>query len=223
MTLSPTNPPNPPKPEASPFKSPRLAVLISGGGTTMVNLQSCITAGTLRARIVQVISSRPDVKGIERANALRLPLAIVNRKDHADTASFSTAVFGLIRAANADYVCLAGFLSLLSIPNDYARKVLNTHPSLLPSFGGKGMFGRHVHEAVLAHGCKVSGCTVHFADQHYDTGPIIVQRTCPVLETDTPDTLAARVFEQECAAYPHAINLLAQSRVEVIDRRTRIL
>ena len=189
----------------------------------MVNLQTCINAGTLRARIVQVISSNPAAKGVERAAAMRLPMTVVGRKEFADTAAFSDAVFKLVRESNADYVCLAGFLQLLAIPSDYARKVLNTHPALLPSFGGKGMYGHHVHEAVLAHGCKISGCTVHFADQQYDTGPIIVQRACPVLEGDTPEQLAARVFEQECIAYPAAINLLAQQRVEVDGRRTHIL
>lgn len=214
MTISDSNP-NP-----APL---RLVLLISGGGTTMVNLQKHITAGTLRATIAHVISSNPDNKGVERAKALGLPITVISRKNFTDAASFSVAVFKVIRHAKADYVCLAGFLQLLAIPDDYAHKVINTHPALLPSFGGKGMYGHHVHQAVLEHGCKISGCTIHFADQHYDTGPIIVQRTCPVLEDDTPDALAARVFEQECLAYPHAINLLAQSRVLIIGRRTKIL
>ena len=100
---------------------------------------------------------------------------------------------------------------------------MNIHPALLPSFGGKGMYGHHVHEAVLAHGCKVSGCTVHFVDNTYDTGPIIVQRTCPVLEGDTPDTLAARVFEQEKLAYPEAIRLFAAGRLQLDGQRVNIL
>jgi folate-dependent phosphoribosylglycinamide formyltransferase PurN len=100
---------------------------------------------------------------------------------------------------------------------------MNIHPALLPSFGGKGMFGQKVHEAVLAHGCKVSGCTVHFVDSTYDTGPIIVQRTCPVLEDDTPDVLAHRVFEEEKIAYPQAIRLFQQGKLRIESGRVRVL
>jgi folate-dependent phosphoribosylglycinamide formyltransferase PurN len=101
--------------------------------------------------------------------------------------------------------------------------VLNIHPALLPSFGGKGMFGRRVHQAVLDHGCKVSGCTVHFVDGTYDTGPIVLQRTCPALDDDTPESLALRVFEQEKIAYPEAIRLFQQGRLKVEGRRVRIV
>jgi len=199
-----------PKPRHKPI---RLAVLLSGGGTTLANLVSKIGSGELEAEVAVAISSNKAAYDKLTAKNLGVPVHLVARKDHADTAGFSDAVFKLIRDADADLACLAGFLSLLSIPDDYAWRVLNIHPALLPAFGGKGMFGRRVHETVLNAGCKVSGCTVHFADQTYDTGPILVQRTCPVLPDDTPDTLAARVFEQECLAYPEAIRLIAKGEI----------
>jgi phosphoribosylglycinamide formyltransferase 1 len=118
-------------------------------------------------------------------------------------------VWEAIRGFTPDLVCLAGWLNLLPIPDDFHHRVLNIHPALLPAFGGKGMYGRRVHEAVLAAGIRESGCTVHFADNSYDTGPILVQKRVPVLASDTPDTLAARVFAAECAAYPEAIRMAA--------------
>jgi phosphoribosylglycinamide formyltransferase-1 len=199
----------------------RLAALISGSGRLVQTIADTIAAEQLNARIVTVISSRPGVFGLERAAKLGLPAHVVNRKEYADTETFSDAIWHLIRQAGADVVCLMGFLRLIVIPDDYRDRVINIHPALLPSFGGAGMYGHHVHEAVLEAGCKVSGCSVHFADQTYDTGPIIVQRTCPVLEDDTADTLAARVFEQERKAYVEAMQLIAADRVdsgpEVLD------
>lgn len=193
------------------FNKPiRLAVLLSGGGSTLQNIADAIERKDLDARIVCVISSRPDVYGVQRATQLALPCKIVERKTITTVKEFSDAIFHIIRASSADLVCLAGFLSLIEIPPDFVGRVLNIHPALLPSFGGKGMHGHHVHEAVLKAGCKVSGCTVHFADQTYDTGQILVQRCCPVLPNDTPETLAKRVFEQECLAYPEAIRLFVR-------------
>ncbi len=194
----------------SPLK---LAVLLSGGGTTMVNLADRIADGRLPAQIVRVIASNDAAGGIDRARERGLRCDVVRRKDFADTAAFSEHVFDLIREAGAELVCLAGFLSLLAIPQDFERRVLNIHPALLPAFGGRGMHGRHVHQAVLAAGVKVTGCTVHFADNTYDTGPILVQQACPVLPGDDAAAVAARVFERECEAYPAAIAAIAQGRV----------
>ncbi len=188
----------------------RLAVLLSGGGTTMLNLADRIDAGSLPATIVLVLASNAHATGIAKARARNLPARTIIRKDYPDPAAFSADVFAAIRAADATHVCLAGFLSLLVIPDDYAGRVLNIHPSLLPAYGGKGMHGHHVHAAVLAAGETQSGCTVHFADNTYDTGPILLQRSCPVLTDDTPESLAARVFAQECEAYPAALRLLAE-------------
>jgi phosphoribosylglycinamide formyltransferase-1 len=200
----------------------RLAVLLSGNGTTLQNLLDHITDGELAAQLVQVISSREDAFGVERARQAGLRVAIVTRKECADAGEFSRRIFDLVRQSQADLVCMAGFLHLLPIPDDFRHRVMNIHPALLPSFGGKGMYGPRVHEAVLAAGAKVSGCTVHFADNEYDHGPIIIQRAIPVLEDDTPETLAFRVFEQECEAYPEAIRLFAQGRLRVEGRRVRV-
>jgi phosphoribosylglycinamide formyltransferase-1 len=131
-------------------------------------------------------------------------------------------VFELCDEAGADLVVLAGWLSLLILPDRYRGRVLNIHPSLLPSFGGKGMYGHKVHQAVIDYGCKVSGCTVHFVDDTYDTGPIVLQRACAVLAADTADALAARVFEEEKVAYPEAIRLIQQGRVRIDGRRVLV-
>ena len=198
-----------------------IAVLISGGGTTLQNLIDRIDAGRLPARIVQVVSGRTDAFGLERARRAGLPVEVVPRRAFPNIAEFSERTFGLCRAAGAELVVLAGYLQLLQIPDDYRHKVLNIHPALLPSFGGKGMYGQHVHEAVLAYGAKVTGCTVHFADNEYDHGPIILQRPVPVLDDDTPDTLGQRVFDAECDAYPEAIHLFADGRLKLEGRRVR--
>jgi len=196
----------------------RLVALISGGGTTLQNLIDHISAGALAATIVGVVSSKADTFGVERARRATLPVAIIERLG-GSSPSFGERVWAAVREFHPDLVVFAGWLHLLPIPTDFRLKVLNIHPSLLPAFGGKGMYGHHVHEAVLAYGGKVSGCTVHFADDTYDTGPILVQKCVPVLDTDTPDTLAARVFTAECAAYPEAINLIASGRVKLDGRR----
>jgi phosphoribosylglycinamide formyltransferase-1 len=197
----------------------RLAVLLSGGGTTLQNLIDHIADGRLTAQIVQVVASRPGAFGVERARRAGLPVAVVERRAFADTAAFSAAIFDLCRASGAELVCLAGFLQLLRIPDDFTHRVLNIHPALLPAFGGQGMYGHHIHEAVLAYGAKVSGCTVHFADNEYDHGPVVLQRAVEVRDDDTPDTLAARVFAAECEAYPEAIRLFAEGRLQSVGRR----
>jgi formyltetrahydrofolate-dependent phosphoribosylglycinamide formyltransferase len=200
-----------------------LAVLLSGSGTTLQNLIDHIAAKKLDARIKLVIGSRDGLLGIQRAMQAGIPSHIVDRKRSADVASFSQRVFELIDEAQVDLVCLAGWLCLLDLPGRYDAKMMNIHPALLPSFGGKGMYGAKVHQAVLDHGCKVSGCTVHFVDASYDSGPIILQRTCPVLEDDTPQTLARRVFEEEKIAYPAAIRLFADGKLRIEGQRVRVM
>lgn len=204
-------------------KSLRLGVLLSGGGRTMVNLAESIGRGELDAEIATVISSRSIAAGVDRARELEVEPHILRTKDIPDTKAFSAKLVEILDQAKVDLVVQCGWLCYWMIPPHYVNKVMNIHPALLPSFGGKGMWGHHVHEAVLAAGCKVSGCTVHFVTNEYDAGPIIVQRTCPVLEGDTPDTLAARVFEQECLAYPEAIQLFAENRLNVQNGIVRIL
>lgn len=196
-------------------KKVRLGVLISGGGRTMVNIQKEIDSGNLNAQIAVVICSRSKIKGVERAKELGFEPVIVRTKDFADVESFSARLYEVLKEAGADLVIQAGWLCLWQIPVEYENRVMNIHPALLPSFGGQGMWGHHVHEAVLAKGCKVSGCTVHFCTNEYDMGPIIVQRCCEVKDDDDADSLAARVFEQECIAYPEAIRLFSEGRIKV--------
>lgn len=208
--------------DLDPTQPLRLAVLISGGGTTMANLADLARAAKLNARIDLVLSSRPNVPGLQRAAALGIATAVVPRSDYNSPEAFSRDVFARARESGAQLVVLGGFVSLLVIPSDFAHRVVNIHPALLPAFGGHGMYGRHVHEAVLARGCKVTGCTVHFADSTYDTGPIILQATLDIADDETPDTLARRVQALERQVYPQAIQLIAQGRVTIDASRTRI-
>lgn len=212
--------PNPLPANAGEGRRPiALAVLLSGGGTTLQNLIDRIADGRLNARIALVISSKPDVKGIDRAKAACLPVKVISRKEFASTEAFSDQIFADCQAAGADLVCLAGWLQLLHVVPAWEGRVMNIHPSLLPKFGGKGMFGHHVHAAVISAGEAESGCTVHFVNNEYDAGPMILQKRCPVQPGDTPDDLAHRVFECECEAFPEAINAYASGRVRLVDGR----
>lgn len=205
------------RPLPAPLHRPiRLAVLISGGGTTLTNLVSRINAGTLDAQVPLVVASRPDCGGIQRAKDADIPCQVVTRKQFDSVQAFSDRIFSLCREAQVDLVVCGGFLALIRIPQDFLGRVINIHPSLIPAFCGKGFHGHHVHEAVIKRGARVSGCTVHFVDDEYDHGPIIVQKTVAVEDTDTADTLAARVFAAECDALPEAIQLF-QSGCLVID------
>ncbi len=201
--------------KATTGKRIRIGALISGGGRTVLNIKKEIEAGNLNAEIAIVISSRSAVKGVQRAKDAGLSVEIVRKKDSADVEQFSNRVAEVLNEAKVDLVVQAGWLCLWRIPPEYQNRVMNIHPALLPSFGGQGMWGRHVHEAVLKAGCKVSGCTVHFCTNEYDKGAIIVQRCCEVADNDDADSLAARVFEQECIAYPEAIRLFAEERLSV--------
>ncbi len=197
----------------------RLGVLISGGGTTLINILEYIEQGRLNANVALVISSRTTVAGVKRAKNAGLNVKIIRKKDHTDIDKFSKHIEDELANANVDLVIQAGWLCLWKIPHRYENRVMNIHPALLPSFGGKGMWGHHVHEAVIKAGCKLSGCSVHFCTNQYDKGPIIVQRTCEVKDDDTPETLAERVFEQECIAYPQAISLFAEGKIKVKSKR----
>ncbi|MEN8126294.1 MAG: phosphoribosylglycinamide formyltransferase [Planctomycetota bacterium] len=199
----------------SESKKLRLGILLSGGGRTMTNIQKEIEDGCLNAEIVVVISSLSNVRGVQLARGLGLDPVIIRKKDHPDIEQFSGEIAKVLDEAQVDLVVQAGWMCLWQIPAHYENRVMNIHPALLPAFGGKGMYGHHVHEAVVKTGCKVSGCTVHFCTNEYDAGPIIVQRTCEVKDDDDADTLADRVFEQECAAYPEAIKLFSEDRLKV--------
>jgi formyltetrahydrofolate-dependent phosphoribosylglycinamide formyltransferase len=201
----------------------RLGVLVSGSGTTLQNFLDREKAGTLDAEVACVVSSEPKVGAIERAKAAKKPCAVVPWSRDVGIENFSAKITRVLDRERVDLVVMAGFLRLYRFPQDYLWRVMNIHPALLPSFGGKGMYGHHVHEAVAKSGAKVTGCTVHFADYAYDRGPIIVQSTCPVRFEDTPETIAARVFELEKEAYPEAVGLFARRKLKVKDGRVQVL
>ena len=201
----------------------RIAVLLSGTGRSLDNLQQEIAAGRLHADIAVVVSSKPEAYGLERAKAHGLDAVAVSRREYPDLEAFNAAINAVLVPYDVDLVVLAGFLSLYQPLPALAGRVMNIHPALLPAFGGKGFYGDRVHQAVLDSGVKVSGCTVHFADSQYDHGPIILQTAVPVLDDDTVPSLAARVFAAECEAYPRAIQLFADDRLRLEGRRVRIL
>jgi phosphoribosylglycinamide formyltransferase-1 len=184
-----------------------IAVLISGGGRSLANLIRHRDERDLPIDIRLVISSSPSAHGVQIARDAGIETRIVRKRDFADPDHYTEAMFGPCRQVGADLVVMAGFLKHVQIPSDFEGRVINIHPSLLPSFGGPGMYGHHVHQAVIDRGVKISGCTVHYVDNLYDNGPILLQRSCEVREDDTAETLAARVFEQECEALPRAIRL----------------
>lgn len=188
----------------------RLAVLLSGSGRTLDNFHRCIQNGSLNACIQVVVSSSEQALGLEKAKKYGYP---------AFCAQTDEAINAILANYEVDLVALAGYLKLYKAPEHLARAVLNIHPSLIPAFCGPGFYGHHVHEAVKARGCTVSGCTVHFANEQYDAGPIVLQR-CVALELeDSPDDIAARVFAKECEAYPEAINLVDQRGIEYFWER----
>ena len=187
----------------------RLAILLSGSGRTLENLLRQQKAGELAASINLVVSNRKDVRGVTIAEEADIP-TVVSKKGDATLEAWSSVLFDHCRTLNVDFVVMAGFLQLVRIPADFEHRVINIHPSLLPAFGGKGFYGNRVHAAVIEHGCTTSGCTVHFVDNEYDHGPILLQSQVPVTTDDTPESLAARVFLAECEALPEAINVLSK-------------
>lgn len=201
----------------------RLGVLVSGGGTTHQNILDHEKDGSLDAEVAAVVSSDPRAKANDRAHAAGKPCHIVGWSKEVGTEAFSSKITRIMDRENVDLVVMAGFLHLYRFPQDYLWRVMNIHPALLPAFGGQGMWGMRVHNAVLKAGVKVTGCTVHFADYAYDRGPIILQKICPVYFEDTAVPLAQRVFELEKRAYPEAINLYARRKLRVKDRRVQVL
>ncbi len=193
----------------------RLGVLFSGGGRTLENLSERIREGSLGGTISISISSTAKAGGVERAKRLGVPCKVIEHSERKET--FSDDITHALDEARVDLVCLAGFLKRYLFPARYDGRILNIHPSLLPAFGGKGFYGDRVHDAVLKSGAKFSGCTVHFVTTEYDEGPIVLQRIVPVRPGDTVHDLAERVFAEECLAYPEAIRLFAEDRLEVRD------
>lgn len=183
----------------------KMAVLLSGSGRTLDNFHERIQAGTLNAEIQVVISNVGDALGLEKAKRYGYP---------AFHAVGNPAVNEILADCSIDLIALAGYLKLYVPPEELKQQVLNIHPSLIPSFCGAGFYGHHVHEAVKARGCKVSGCTVHFANEVYDEGPIVVQHCVALDDADSPDDIADKVFAAECVAFPEAINLVDEKGVD---------
>ena len=195
-----------------------IAVLISGSGRTLKNLLDRVAAGTLDVDIRLVVSSSPNAYGLKYAEEADIPTLVVERSAYETPEAFSRAVFLPCRRAFVKYVVLAGYLKLLPIPDDFQYRVLNIHPSLIPAFCGKGFYGHAVHQAAIDRGVKVSGCTVHYADNEFDHGPIILQKAVAVKDDDTADTLSDRILnEAEFDAYPEALQLLAENRVKLVS------
>lgn len=199
----------------------RVAALISGSGTSLENLFEHIDRG-LPAEVVLVVSSKENAFGLERARRRGIPAVAVPRKELRNLDAFNDALHTELAKHDIDLVALLGFLSLFQSRGTYEGRAINVHPALIPAFCGEGFYGHRVHEAVLEKGAKVSGATIHFTDDEYDHGPILLQEAVPVLESDTPDSLAARVQAAERRLVPQAIRLIAEGRVRSEAGRTRI-
>lgn len=200
-------------------------MLVSGTGTTLQGLIDACARNEVPARIVLVASDVPDAFAVDRARRAGIPTAVLDRRTYASAAELEAALRDALRAARVELLCLAGFLRILSptFVDAFAGRVMNIHPSLLPAFGGKGMYGGRVHEAVLRSGVRVTGCTVHFVTAVPDGGPIIAQATVPVEDDDTAADLSARVRREEVRLYPRAVRLFAEGRLRIEGNRVRIL
>ncbi len=201
----------------------RAVVLISGTGTTLQNFIDLSNRGELPLQIERVISSKSDVMGLERAKNHGLDAVVISRKEYKLWDEFNQALCDAVDEIDPDIILLAGFLSLFRPDPKYNGRMMNSHPALIPAFCGKGMYGHHVHKAVIESGVKISGATIHFVDQHYDTGPIIIQESAPVSFYDTPESLAERTQAIERRIYPEAIRLYAEGRLKIHGRRVEVL
>ena len=199
----------------------KIAVLVSGGGSNLQSIINNIKRGYMDCSIEYVIADREGTYGIERAKKAGITSIVFERKT---LGNISDNIHQII-SGRVDYIVLAGFLSILKgdLIEEYNNKIINIHPSLIPSFCGEGMYGINVHKKALDYGVKVSGCSVHFVDKGTDTGPIILQKTVPVLDGDTPESLQSRVLEQEHIALSEAIKLIAENRVKIEGRKVYIL
>jgi phosphoribosylglycinamide formyltransferase-1 len=200
----------------------RIAVLLSGSGTSLENLLEHIDSGAVPGRVEIVIASKEKAFGLERARRRGIPAVAVVRKRHPEAGAFNDALHAALDDHEVDLVLLLGFLSPFETRGKFDGRTMNVHPALIPAFCGKGFYGHRVHEAVLEAGVKLTGATVHFVDAEYDHGPIILQEAVPVQDDDTPDTLAARVQASERRLVPEAVRLFAEGRLTTDGRRVRI-
>jgi phosphoribosylglycinamide formyltransferase 1 len=187
-----------------------IAVLISGGGSTLKNLIDRQKSGELAIDIKLVISSRASAGGLQYARDAGIKSLTISKKSFETPEAYRDANFDAIRAERVSLVVMGGFLQHLLIPEDFEKRVINIHPSLIPSFSGQGHYGLRVHQAAIDFGVKISGCTVHYVDNEYDHGPIILQQSCAVMPSDTAESLQVRVLELEREALPRAIKIFAE-------------
>jgi phosphoribosylglycinamide formyltransferase-1 len=206
------------------LKSLKIAVLASGRGSNLVALISAIERGELNAKIVVVISNKPDAGALGIARSHGIPALHLSTESFVSAEKLDLALLGSLQLHQPELIVLAGYLKKIGSPviHAFKNRIVNIHPALLPSFGGKGMYGVKVHQAVLDYGCRVSGATVHLVDDEYDTGPPVLQRCVPVLPDDTAESLAARVLQTEHTLYAEAIQLFAEDRIEVVGRRVQV-
>jgi phosphoribosylglycinamide formyltransferase-1 len=203
----------------------RLAIFASGRGTNFQAILDAIAARRLQAQVVLYVSNRPDAGALQIARSARIPAAVIEERQFVEAADYERTLLEHMAKHEVNFIALAGFMRKIpaGVVRQFRHRIVNIHPALLPSFGGKGMYGHRVHAAVLEYGCKVTGVTVHLVDEEYDTGPPILQRCVPVLDDDTPESLAVRVLEVEHQLYPEALQLFAEDRVRIYGRRVHIL
>jgi len=184
-----------------------IAVFVSGGGTDLQSIIDAVQEGSLKVNISLVIGSKPGIYALERAKSAGIPVHVFCKNDYENLSTMYESVISLLKLSKIDYIVLAGYLSILSpnIINAFEGRIINVHPALLPKFGGKGYYGMHVHEAVIASGEKISGATIHYVDEGTDTGKIISQGIVPVFPDDTPETLQKRVLELEHKLLPQTL------------------
>ena len=206
-------------------KKIRLAVFVSGGGTNLQTIIDACAANEINAEVAFVLSSRKKVFAIERAKKAGINYAVYSPKKYNNSQEFSEAIMAELQKHNIDLVVLAGFMSILSpdFIKKYANRIMNTHPSLLPSFDGKGCYGIRVHQKVLEYGVKYTGATIMFINENIDTGPIILQEAIPVLNDDSAESLQQRVLKLEHNLYKKAIGLFAENRLKIEGRVVKIL
>ncbi len=200
----------------------KLAVLVSGGGTNLQAIIDAIEQKEIPAEIAVVMSNKSDAYALKRAKQHNVPVVYINNKSYSSREDFERAMIAEIDKRQADLICLAGFMRVLTtlFVSHYPNRILNIHPALLPA--AKGLYGEHVHEAILNSGAKFSGCTVHFVTTDVDGGPIVIQKIVPVEDNDTPQMLAERILLQEHIAYPEAIKLFAENKLEIVGNRVKI-
>lgn len=199
----------------------RIGVLVSGGGSNLQALIDGVESGLIPGEIAVVISNKPGVYALERASNHRIPTVVVNPRDCPNVVEFSKAILAVCQEYQVDLVCMAGFMRIIDrvLVEAYPNRILNIHPALLPAFGGKGMYGHHVHEAVIASGAKFSGATVHFVTAETDIGPIVTQEIVSVVDQDTPESVAAKVLQVEHQIYPQAVKLVMEEQFRIEGMR----